>query len=123
MPDRICIAQIKVYPQKGDLDANHAQLMSTLDQIQDTVPKPDVVITPECFLDGYVVTEKYVTAENIARYAIDPYRSRYLRKVSEWAADNYTWFILGCTRLAPESSSAPAIACPCSSLTLAHLAS
>ncbi len=55
MPERICIAQIKVYPQKGALDANYARLISTLEQIQDAAHEPDVVITPECFLDGYAI--------------------------------------------------------------------
>jgi N-carbamoylputrescine amidase len=45
-----------------------------------------------------------VTRESIGQYAIDPHRSPYVRTVSDWAADNNTWFILGCTRRAPEGS-------------------
>ena len=49
------IAQTKVFPEKGDRGANDGQLVSILGQISEY--RPDVVITPECFLDGYVVTD------------------------------------------------------------------
>jgi predicted amidohydrolase len=104
MLERICIVQVKVYPEKGDLEANFAQLVSTLEQIQAAVPRVDAVITPECFLDGYVVTEEWVTRESIVRYAIDPHRSAFVDQVGRWAADNSTWFVLGCTRLGPEGA-------------------
>ncbi len=94
----IRIAQIKISPQKGNLKANHTRLMSVLDDLQ--ADRPDVVITPECFLDGYVSTENSVTKENIVEYAIDPTNSPYSRDVSWWAGQNRAWFILGCTTLA-----------------------
>jgi predicted amidohydrolase len=50
----INLAFVKTYPQKGNLAANHAVLMDILHEI--APHRPDVVITPECFLDGYVVT-------------------------------------------------------------------
>ena len=67
--DQIVVAQIRAVPRKGDLDANHATVMSVLAGIEDDV---DVVVTPECFLDGYVSTESAVTRETIGEYAIDP---------------------------------------------------
>ena len=60
------IAQIKAYPQKGDLHANHERLVSILRQVQEH--RPDVVVTPECFLDGYIVTEDWLSGENLANY-------------------------------------------------------
>jgi hypothetical protein len=53
---KIKIAQIKVVPAKGQLQANHRLLMEVLGEIA-KVPDLDVVITPEGFLDGYVSTE------------------------------------------------------------------
>ncbi len=52
------VAQIKVYPEKGLLAANHRMLMGVLAEA--AAHGPDVVVTPECFLDGYVVTEDSV---------------------------------------------------------------
>lgn len=92
------IAQIKVYPEKGNLAGNHQRLMAILDDVGRA--HPDVVVTPECFLDGYVVTEAHVTRENIVEYAIDPARSAYVQAVADWAAFHRTWVILGCARAA-----------------------
>jgi predicted amidohydrolase len=64
------IAQIKVYPQKGDLEGNHKRLMSVLSEVSEH--EPDVVVTPECFLDGYVVTEEWVSGDKLVEYAIVP---------------------------------------------------
>ncbi len=94
----IRVAQIKIYPAKGDLEANHTRLLSVL---QDLIQhEPDVVITPECFLDGYVVTEEDVTRETLLQYAIVPEQSPYAHDVATWAAQNNAWVIFGCTRRA-----------------------
>jgi len=92
---KIRLGLIKSVPQKGDLSANYTKLMSLLQDLEsETV---DVVITPECFLDGYVSTEDYVTSENITDYGIDPDSSDFVAKVSEWSQRTRTWMILGCT--------------------------
>ncbi len=95
--EKIRLAQIKVYPVKGDLDTNQSRLLEILREVEPF--KPDVVITPECFLDGYVSTETFVTRDNIGDYAIDPNKSPYVDAISEWAARNNSWFIYGSTRL------------------------
>jgi beta-ureidopropionase len=87
-------------PEKGNLPGNYRRLMSVLAEIQSHAA--DIVVTPECFLDGYVSTEDWVTAENIVEYAIDPQESRFVRGVSEWARSNSAWFIFGCSRSSPE---------------------
>lgn len=96
----IRIAQVKVYPVRKDLETNHRRLMETLEGIAEH--GPDVVITPEGFLDGYVAKDEHVTRENIVQYAIDPHRSAYTKAVSEWAASNRAWFVFGCTRVVPQ---------------------
>jgi omega-amidase len=96
---RIRVAQIKVYPEKGQLSTNHEKLMSVLGDVAKG-GNIDVVVTPECFLDGYVSTEKSVAKEDMVKYAIDPRSSRYAQAVSDWARENKVWFVFGCTRKA-----------------------
>lgn len=98
MRQSIRIAQVKVLPEKGDLEANHELLMSVLGEIAGE--SPDVVVTPECFLDGYVSTEESVTRDSLEEYAIDPESSPFAEGVSAWAAANSSWVIFGCSRLA-----------------------
>ena len=96
---KIRVAQIRVYPEKGKLQANHTRLMEILAEIERR-EEVDVLLTPEGFLDGYVVTEKSVTKEDLSRYAIDPESSQYTHAVSDWAKQNNAWVIYGCARKA-----------------------
>ena len=98
--ERIRFAQIKVYPVMGELRLNHSRFLEILYEVESF--KPDIVITPECFLDGYVATESFVTRANIEKYAINPDRSPYVKTISEWAKINNSWFIYGFTRLSEE---------------------
>jgi len=98
---KIRVAQIKVRPDKGKLQANHEKLFSVLDDVAKN-EDIDVVVTPECFLDGYVSTEESVTKESIAKYAINPLSSKYTKAISSWACKNQVWFIFGCTRKAED---------------------
>lgn len=95
---KIKIAQIKVVPEKGQLEANHRLLMEVLGEVT-KVPNLDVVITPEGFLDGYVSTEEKVAARDMVHYAVDLKTSPYVQAVTAWAKQKRSWFILGCTRL------------------------
>ena len=97
----IRVAQVKVYPQKGELEANHQKLMDILKTIEKN-EHVDVVVTPEGFLDGYVSTEKSVTKEDMIKYAIDPLASQYARAVSDWAGRNKAWCVYGCARKAAD---------------------
>jgi omega-amidase len=94
---KIRVAQIKVYPEKGMLQANHTKLMKILGDIE-REHEVDVVVTPEGFLDGYVATEKSVTKGDMVKYAIDPQTSKYTRAASGWARRNKAWIIYACTR-------------------------
>jgi predicted amidohydrolase len=97
MNGKVQIAQIRSVPEKGQIAVNHRTLMAILSDLERH--RPDVVITPECFLDGYVVTESWVDKENLREYAVDPDESLYVRAVAEWARANAIWVILGCSRL------------------------
>ncbi len=94
---KIRIAQVKAYPQKGALTANSERLMDILAKVARA--EPDVVITPEGFLDGYVATLETVDAAQMHDYAIDPCSSKHAQLVSRWAKKNSAWVILGCTRV------------------------
>jgi predicted amidohydrolase len=92
------LALIKTTPLKGDLAANHAVLMEILAEI--APHGVDVVVTPECFLDGYVVTEAEVSAAGLLDYAVDPEESAYVAAVRGYARMQRCWVINGVTRLA-----------------------
>jgi omega-amidase len=97
---KIHVAQIKVYPLKGKMEANHKKLMDILSDIEKN-EKVDALVTPEGFLDGYVSTEE-TTKDGMMAYAIDPLTSEYALAVSEWARRNHVWVIYGCTRKATD---------------------
>ena len=95
----IRVGQIRGVPRKGDLEANHALLMRLLSGV--AAERLDAVVTPECFLDGYVVTEESVSAADLRQHAVDPETSGQVLEAAAWARDSGTWLILGCTRLVP----------------------
>jgi omega-amidase len=97
----IRIAQIKAYPVKARMAANHKKLTNVLKDIESN-ENVDIVVTPEGFLDGYVSMDKSVTKEDMVRYAIDPLKSEYARAASDWASRNKAWFVYGCTRKAAD---------------------
>jgi predicted amidohydrolase len=61
---RIRIAQVRAVPEKGNLKGNYERLMSILGEVAKEAV--DVVVTPECFLDGYVATEASVGSEKLS---------------------------------------------------------
>lgn len=99
MNTKLCIAQIRVVPEKGNLKGNHEKLMSVLDEMaRETV---DVVVTPECFLDGYIARDTNVSPEQLREYAIDPANSAYVSSIARWAGAASAWVIFGCSRIVP----------------------
>jgi predicted amidohydrolase len=95
---KIRVGQIKIEPVKGALDANHSTLMGLLDEMKGD--RLDVVITPECFLDGYVASDPAISAADLQRFAIDARTSPYTQEVAQWAGTNGVWVVYGCSRLA-----------------------
>jgi predicted amidohydrolase len=95
---KIRIGQIKVEPVKGALDSNHSTLMGLLDEMKED--RLDVVITPECFLDGYVASDPATSSADLRRFAIDAQTSPYAQEVAQWAGTNEIWVVYGCSRLA-----------------------
>ena len=93
---KVRIGQIKVEPQKGALPENHATLLAILGEL--TAHRLDVVVTPECFLDGYIASDPSISADELPRFAIDPRTSPYTRDIAQWARTNSVWVVYGCTR-------------------------
>jgi len=93
---RITIAQIKVKPEKGNPEHNHGLLQEILGEIAPHAP--DIVVTPEAFLDGYIATLESVSKEQMPNYAIDPERSESSRYASQWSCEHGSWLIYGCSR-------------------------
>jgi predicted amidohydrolase len=93
----IRIAQIKVYPQRGDCLANQSRLLEMVTEV--AAHLRDVVITPECFLDGYIA-DSDIAADQMPRYAIYPDSASEIAAVQNWAAAHQCWVIYGCMRQA-----------------------
>lgn len=104
---KLRVASVRSYPKKGDIEANSARLLELLDRI--APQHPDVVVTPECFLDGYMVTKPNVNRRTVRQYGIDPEDSDIGQAVSAWAKKNKTWVILGCTRLLTKGAANSAV--------------
>jgi beta-ureidopropionase len=96
MSAQIRIAQIKIVPEKGNVAANHERLLAALHDLE--AIGADVVITPECFLDGYICTEPWVTPEKLSAYAIEPEQSPFVHEIAAWTRRASAWFVLGCSR-------------------------
>jgi len=93
---KLRVGQIKVVPVKWDMTANAQTLKAILDQL--AAHQPDVVVTPECFLDGYCANEESVSKEGMCDYSIDPDQDELVRHIRSWASANQCWVIFGCSR-------------------------
>ena len=91
MPDKIKIGMLKALPKKWDVAKNWAIFEK---QFETHGGETDVFITPECFLDGYAVTEKNWTTERFAEVAQDIEQSAYIRQVCEMARASRTHIVL-----------------------------
>jgi predicted amidohydrolase len=94
--NKLRVATVRSYPAKGEVAANHARLKEILAQIASQ--HPDVVVTPECWFDGYVVTRRHATPGRLREWMIDPEKSPEARAVAAWAREHRAWVIVGCMR-------------------------
>ncbi|HOL66380.1 MAG TPA: carbon-nitrogen hydrolase family protein [bacterium] len=93
---KLRLGQVKVTPAKGELAANFSLLETIVrDEASQTL---DVIVTPECFLDGYLATEKKASHRRLFEYAVSPGDSPYIREVADLARKQKCWFLLGCMR-------------------------
>ncbi len=91
------IGMLKAMPRKWDVDYNWKIFEDQFKSHQ--AAGIDVFITPECFLDGYAVTEEDWTVEKFAEVAQDVTDSDYIQRVRELARQTKTHIVFGFTEL------------------------
>lgn len=94
-PDRVRVGLFTAMPVKWDLEANWRTFEETF--LRHVAEKPDVVVTPECFLDGYAASAKDWTLEKFDSIAQDEKTSPYIAKVRELAEKHRTAILFGFT--------------------------
>ena len=88
---------LKAMPRKWDVEGNWAIFEEQFRRHQgDGI---DVFITPECFLDGYAVTEEDWTVPKFAEVAQDVSESTYLQRIRDMARQTKTHIVFGFTEL------------------------
>lgn len=92
--DRIRLGLFTAMPVKWDLEANWKVFESTVEAYSEE--RFDLVVTPECFLDGYAAAAKDWTPERFAQIAQDA-TSPYLARLRALAERRRTFILFGYT--------------------------
>ncbi len=93
--DKVRLGLFTAMPVKWDLDANRQTFERVF--LAHAQEKLDLVVTPECFLDGYVAAAKDWTQQRFARIAQDVSTSPYIARVRELAEKHKTAILFGYT--------------------------
>ena len=91
----VTLGLMQTVPEKWNLEKNFATFLELLDQAK----RADIVITPECWLDGYAAPDKESTPERLREVAQAPESSPYLQRVAEEARTRKQWICFGFTSL------------------------
>ncbi|MBI1930249.1 carbon-nitrogen hydrolase family protein [Candidatus Poribacteria bacterium] len=92
---KVRIGMIVALPKKWEVEANWSTFETLIRRhAEDGV---DVFITPECFLDGYAITEEDWTREKFAQVAQALDDSRYVEGVKNLAAQTGAYIVFGFT--------------------------
>ena len=91
------IGMLKAMPAKWDVEANWAVFEQQFARYRDS--GLDVFVTPECFLDGYAVTEADWTARKFRSVAQAVGESPYVRSVLNLARRAKTHIVFGFTEM------------------------
>ncbi len=94
---KVTIGMLKAMPGKWDVEGNWAIFEEQFKRHRGD--GLDVFITPECFLDGYAVTEKNWTVRRFAKAAQEVAVSPYIRRVRGLARRAKTHIMFGFTEL------------------------
>jgi predicted amidohydrolase len=93
--ERVRVGLFTAMPVKWDLEANWRVFEETV--ARHATEKPDVIVTPECFLDGYAASAKDWTLEKFAQIAQDEATSPYIGKVRAMAEKYRASILFGFT--------------------------
>jgi predicted amidohydrolase len=97
-PSKVRLGLFTAVPIKWDLDGNWQTFERTL--VAHANQGIDLVVTPECFLDGYAVEAKDWTADHFDRIAQDANTSQYIARVRNLAEKYKTAILFGFTEKA-----------------------
>lgn len=98
MPGRMVrIGMLKALPVKWDLEANWAVFEAQF--WRHAYDDLDFFITPECFLDGYAVTDDGWTPDRFVTVAQQVEQSSYIQRVREMARQAHTRIVFGFTEI------------------------
>ena len=94
---KVTIGMLKAMPEKWNVEGNWAIFEEQFERHQGE--EIHVFVTPECFLDGYAVTEENWTVEKFAKAAQEVEESIYIRQVRDMAQRTETHVVFGFTEL------------------------
>ncbi len=94
---RVTIGMLKAMPVKWGVEENWAVFEEEF--TRHCGGGVDVFVTPECYLDGYAVTEEDWTVERFAEAAQEVETSPYIGRVQDLARDTETAVMFGFTEL------------------------
>src|SRR5215469_16952576 len=94
-PPKVRLGLFTAMPEKWNLQANWQAFERTF--LAHASENIDVVVTPECFLDGYVASAKDWTRNRFEQIAQDVETSPYIARVRELAAKHKTAILFGYT--------------------------
>ena len=92
-PQIITVGMIRVVPEKWNPDANMATLECLVPEV--AAAGADIVITPEAFVDGYVIHEEGWTPERFAEVCEPGPDGPRATRLREIAAEAGVWLVAG----------------------------
>lgn len=92
-PVPLRLALLQGVPEKWALDTNFDTFLDCLDEA--VRRNADILVTPECWLDGYAAPDKASTPEKLRGIAQDPASSPYLKRVAAEAKRRGLWICFG----------------------------
>jgi len=93
--DKLRLGLYTAMPVRWDLDANWATFERTV--LAHAADRIDLIVTPECYLDGYVVEARDWEPQRFAGVAQDVETSPYVKRLRALAAQKKTYIVLGFT--------------------------
>lgn len=93
--DNIRLGLFTAMPVKWDLEANWRTFRDTVEAYSEQ--GVDLVVTPECFLDGYAASAKDWTPERFDEIAQEAGASPYLARLRRLAKTHRLWILFGYT--------------------------
>lgn len=98
--DRVRLGLLHGVPEKWNVERNCAVFLGMLDEAR--ARQVDILVTPECWLDGYAAADKGSTPERLRTVAQDVNTSSYLTRVAEEARKRSLFICFGFTSLEHE---------------------